>query len=165
MRDVVLRTRSAEETRRLGEKLGRALLAIRHRQPVVVALNGDLGAGKTTFVGGLLAAMGVAGAVRSPTYTLVEPYALGDTMVYHMDLYRLAGAGELDSLALRDLLHADAVLLIEWAERASTGLPPLDLAIHLSYDDAVTPDERTVTLKVGTAAGESLCGSLVAADS
>lgn len=132
----------ADQTSAAGAALGQALLQIRMDHPFIVHLNGELGAGKTTFVRGLLHAMGHADAVRSPTYTLIEPYEFArDAMqlpvlqVIHMDLYRLADAAQLDELGVRDMLLPDTVLLIEWAARAGTRLPPADLAINLVYPD------------------------------
>jgi tRNA threonylcarbamoyladenosine biosynthesis protein TsaE len=99
----------------------------------VLYLHGDLGTGKTTLVRGILRGLGHEGAVRSPTYTLIEPYALGGRQVYHLDLYRLGDAEELEYLGLRDLLGADQLLLVEWPERAAGALPAADLDIRIVY--------------------------------
>jgi tRNA threonylcarbamoyladenosine biosynthesis protein TsaE len=123
---------SAAATRQLGEQLGRALKSTA-RVPEVVGLNGDLGTGKTTFVAGVLAGMGVAGPVRSPTYTLIEPYEAGGRAIYHLDLYRLSGPSDLEGLGVRDLHDNDCTLLIEWAERGISALPPLDLLLEFAY--------------------------------
>jgi len=90
----------------------------------VITLSGELGAGKTTLVRGLLHALGHAGAVRSPTYTLVEPYAFGDWRLLHLDLYRVAGATDLEALGLREELDGATLLVVEWPERASGGCRP-----------------------------------------
>ncbi len=102
----------------------------------ILYLHGELGAGKTTLVRGLLRALGHRGAVKSPTYTLVEPYQFGEWRLFHWDLYRLADAEELEFLGLRDQLDGQATLLIEWPERGQGGLPAADLEIALSYAGA-----------------------------
>ena len=118
------------------EAFGAQLAACCRGGGLLVFLCGDLGAGKTTLVRGLLRAMGHAGAVKSPTYTLLESYRLDGLQVHHFDLYRLAGAGELEWLGIRDLLGADAVCLIEWPERGAGVLPAPDLQLNLVYQGA-----------------------------
>jgi tRNA threonylcarbamoyladenosine biosynthesis protein TsaE len=114
------------------ERLGR-MLAQLHPAPAVIFLSGDLGAGKTTFSRGFIQAYGHRGAVKSPTYTLIEPYELPAGKVYHLDLYRLINPAELDFLGLEDLLAEAGVYLIEWPERAGSLLPPPDLTINLQH--------------------------------
>lgn len=104
----------------------------------VIALSGELGAGKTTFVRGLLRALGHRGAVRSPTYTLVEPYDVDGHRVLHLDLYRLAGAADLTALGLREELDGKTLLLVEWPERAEGALPAPDLSLTFEH----APDGR-----------------------
>ncbi len=87
-------------------------------ESLLVTLSGELGAGKTTLVGGLLAELGHVGPARSPTYTLLEPYRLQGRDITHCDLYRLRHPDELDDLGLRDLRVAGSVLLVEWPEKA-----------------------------------------------
>src|ERR1700690_4471552 len=103
----------------------------------VVYLQGDLGTGKTTCARSLLHALGVAGIVRSPAYTLVESYAGTGIQCIHVDLYRLRGPEELEDLGLRDSLAPGNLLLIEWPERGGAELPPADLVVNLSYRDEV----------------------------
>ena len=108
-------------------------LAPRLRHGGVVFLSGDLGAGKTTLVRALLRALGHDGAVRSPTYAIVEPYRVDGLEVYHLDLYRIADADELEYLGLREWLRPGVLLLVEWPERGLGMLPAPDLHLHLDY--------------------------------
>lgn len=114
----------------LGAELARVL-----DPPRVVTLAGPLGAGKTTLVRACLRALGHAGPVRSPTYTLVETYLLSDRTVHHLDLYRLGDPDELELIGVRDLATADAVWLVEWPERGGDRLPPVDWALELDYGE------------------------------
>ena len=97
----------------------------------IIYLRGDLGAGKTTLVRGLLRALGHRGPVRSPTYTLIEPYEELEPPVHHLDLYRLGDPEELDYLGLRDLLGGESLLLVEWPERGADALPSPDLEVRI----------------------------------
>ncbi len=99
----------------------------------VIYLHGELGAGKTTLVRALLRALGVTGAIRSPTYTLMEPYELGSCRVLHMDLYRLEAA-DLEQLGLDDYPPAETLWLVEWPEKGGQHLPAADIELHLSVD-------------------------------
>lgn len=100
----------------------------------LVTLRGELGAGKTSLVRAVLQAMGHAGAVRSPTYALAEPYLIGGLEVWHLDLYRIADPQELELLGLRDWLRPGVLVLVEWPERAAGWLPPADLEVLLEHD-------------------------------
>ena len=165
-------TRSADQTRAFGAAMGEAIRDAKFERAIVIALNGELGAGKTTLVNGFMRALGVSGAVRSPTYTLIEPYEFeGETagefvgrVVFHLDLYRLADPSELEMLAPRDLLEPRAVLLVEWAERAGAALPHADLTLELAYlknqTELETNTQRVIQVRPGSSAGEALAASL-----
>lgn len=128
---TALALRSAEETTALGAAIAGTLA---DRPGGVIYLQGPLGAGKTTVARGLLRALGVRGAIRSPTYTLLEPYELSGRTLVHLDLYRLADERELEPLGLRDYPPERSWWLIEWPERAAVRLPPPDLAVALDHD-------------------------------
>ena len=117
----------------------------------LLALRGDLGAGKTTFTRGLLRALGVTGAVRSPSYTLVEPYELADRPAYHLDLYRLGDEEEIEYLGLRELDTPGALILVEWPERAPALLAAADLVLDFEH----LADGRRVAVSAGTERGEA----------
>jgi tRNA threonylcarbamoyladenosine biosynthesis protein TsaE len=142
------------------EALGAALALVRAR-PFVVYLEGDLGAGKTTLVRGFLRALGHSGAVRSPTFTLLEPYELASGPVFHLDLYRLADPDELAYLGLRDLVGGKSVLLVEWPERGEGELPVPDLQIVIEH----LADGRRVRLVPVSAAGQAAVDAAIVAES
>ena len=137
----------------VGAKIGAGLTAGN-----VVFLEGELGAAKTTFTRGVLRARGHTGAVKSPTYTLCEPYDLGDTdLVCHLDLYRLSDPEELEFLGFRDYLASGAIVLIEWPSRGEGWLPNPDLKIELSE----TASGRVLCVSALTTSGSQVlkrCG-------
>ena len=122
----------------------------------VVYLRGDLGAGKTTLVRGLLRAAGHGGPVRSPTYTLIEPYELSGCRVLHLDLYRLGDPEELEFIGLRDELGASCLILVEWPDRGRGAMPDADLVVQIDDDGA----SRTAMLMADTGHGRTLMRSL-----
>lgn len=148
---------NAAETRALGARLAMALREADERGALVIGLTGDLGAGKTTLVGGLLEALGHEGVARSPTYTLIEPYRLAGRDVNHCDLYRLRHPSELDDLGLRDLLSPRSLLLVEWPERAEGRLGTLDLSLDLAYVDG----GRSVDITASSDAGRRVLARLL----
>jgi tRNA threonylcarbamoyladenosine biosynthesis protein TsaE len=102
---------------------------------LVIYLHGDLGAGKTSFARALLTALGVGERVKSPTYSLVESYRAGELAAWHLDLYRIADAGELEWLGLDALGDPAALVLVEWPERGTGALPAPDLVVELEHAD------------------------------
>lgn len=109
----------------------------------IVFLRGELGAGKTTLARGILQGLGFTGRVKSPTYTLVEPYGFSGTQVYHFDFYRIYDPRELEFIGLHEILEAGGLKLIEWPERAVGQLPAADLVITITEQDAGRLIEQT----------------------
>ncbi|WP_144983498.1 tRNA (adenosine(37)-N6)-threonylcarbamoyltransferase complex ATPase subunit type 1 TsaE [Halomonas sp. C22] len=134
-----------------GEALGKALEG-RGR----VYLEGDLGTGKTTLTRGILRAYGYQGAVKSPTYTLVEPYELGEQRIYHLDLYRLADPEELEFIGGREVLSDQALCLVEWPSQGAGWLPAPDLWIRLQ----VASPGRLLSLSAETPHGVAALAQL-----
>lgn len=138
------------------------LVALAHRLAVslgeggVVHLQGDLGAGKTTFARALLAALGVGSRVKSPTYSLIESYEANGLRIHHLDLYRIAAADELEFLGLADLISGRYLLLAEWPERGGAALPAPDLIVHLAH----AGPRRELRLESCTDRGRRWLGSL-----
>jgi tRNA threonylcarbamoyladenosine biosynthesis protein TsaE len=125
----------------------------------VIYLEGDLGAGKTTFARALLTSLGVGERVKSPTYSLIESYRAGALDAHHLDLYRIADAGELEWLGLADLWTPRALVLVEWPERGTGSLPPADVVMHFRH----AGDRREMLAEPRSALGERLIAALTGA--
>jgi len=133
-----------------------AVLARSLKGGASVHLIGDLGAGKTTLVRGILQAMGHRGAVKSPTYTLVEPYELAGRQVYHFDLYRLGDPEELEYMGVRDYFDGEALCLVEWPQQGEGYLPAADLTIHIGH----LPLGRQLECRAGGAKGGAILAAI-----
>ncbi len=131
-------------------------LAVAARGGGVIHLEGDLGAGKTTFARALLHALGVGERIKSPTYSLLESYRAGALEAHHLDLYRIAHAAELEWLGLADLWSARALVLVEWPERGRGALAEPDLVLHFAHAGA----QRDVAAEARTERGRQLLGAL-----
>lgn len=134
----------------MGARLGQVL------DQGVVYLEGDLGSGKTTLTRGLIQSLGHQGAVKSPTYTLVEPYLLNGRCIYHFDLYRLADPEELEYIGIRDYFDEGALCLIEWPGKGEGYLPQADLHLYLCAEGA----GRRLVLEARTPPGEAALARL-----
>jgi tRNA threonylcarbamoyladenosine biosynthesis protein TsaE len=148
----------APATEGLGVALARSFPGA--RAGAVVHLRGDLGSGKTTCARSFLHALGVTATVRSPTYTLVDTYSVGELTCVHVDLYRLQTVSEVDELGLRDLTGPGYLMLIEWPEKGASVVPPPDLTLILDY----VGEARAATLAAATEVGRGWL-SILAIDS
>lgn len=142
-----------DETLAFARRFGQCL----HGQGLVF-LQGELGAGKTTFCRGILRGLGYAGAVKSPTFTLVEPYRLGKISVFHFDLYRLGDPNELEYIGFDDYIDRGGLVLVEWPELADGVLPESDLTLELQ----VQGQGRRLTIKANSVHGEHVIRQLQA---
>ena len=133
-----LRSHDPTETQAIGERLGARL-----GPGAVVACTGELGAGKTCFVQGLVRGLGVTGRATSPTFVLVNEYR-GRLAVHHVDAYRVRGPDEMVDIGLLELIDGDGVTIIEWADRVASLLPARTVRVHL---DGLGDDPRTITIR------------------
>lgn len=146
-----MRIHSAEEMEELGRQLAAAGPAA-----IRIHLQGELGAGKTTLVRGYLRGCGYRGNVKSPTYTIIEPYLIEYKRVYHFDLYRIGEPEELEAIGLRDYLDGESRILVEWPERAADLLPQPDLLLVIAIDG----QQRHVVPRPFTEVGRGLLAAL-----
>ncbi|MGF6164968.1 tRNA (adenosine(37)-N6)-threonylcarbamoyltransferase complex ATPase subunit type 1 TsaE [Pseudomonas sp. ACN5] len=122
----------------------------------LIFLEGNLGMGKTTLSRGIIRGLGHVGAVKSPTFTLVEPYEIGDIRAFHFDLYRLVDPEELEFLGIRDYFEDDALCLIEWPDKGAGFLPKPDLTITISPQDS----GRSLKILSQGSRGKAWCAAL-----
>jgi tRNA threonylcarbamoyladenosine biosynthesis protein TsaE len=122
----------------------------------VIALQGPLGAGKTSFARALLRTLGVSGRIKSPTFALLEPYEVAGLTIAHIDLYRMEDPREFDDAGLRDAIADASLALVEWPERAGTNLPAVDLRLRI---EVVEDNSRCVVLEAFTPSGIALLRS------
>jgi tRNA threonylcarbamoyladenosine biosynthesis protein TsaE len=149
--DITLSLKDELATLELGARLASTL-----PPGLVIWLRGDLGAGKTTLTRGLLRGLGYEGKVKSPTYTLVEPYVISGLYLYHFDLYRFVDPEEWDAAGFRDYFNRDSVCLVEWPEKASELLPVPDLEIRLTLSGKGRKVSLSANTEVGTQCLEHL---------
>ena len=148
--DMLLK--NEQQTLRFGRQLGQDLI-----KGCIIYLQGELGSGKTTFVRSLLTGLGYNDKVKSPTYTIVKPYKLGQYDIYHFDLYRLADPEELEYLGIRDYFSENSVVLVEWPDKGWGFLPEPDVVIYLKYVD----DGRNAIIESKSEKGEQLLHNIV----
>jgi tRNA threonylcarbamoyladenosine biosynthesis protein TsaE len=152
MKTRTLETADSPASEALGARIAAYLPALR-----LLYARGPLGAGKTTLVRGLLRGLGHTGTVKSPTFTLIEPYAFPWGMLYHFDLYRLQDPQELELVGLRDYFGGDSVCVVEWPERAGGLLPLPDLDVIMRPDNH---RGRSVQLQAYSHSGEAAVSGL-----
>lgn len=135
---VVIKTKDTEETERLGRRIGEKL-----KKGDVVSLRGSLGAGKTVIAKGIARSLGIGEAIVSPTFTIVQEYD-GKEKLYHLDIYRLSGEDEFESMGGEEFLYPDGITLIEWSEKIDSMLPDSTIYIDVTINDDLT---RSISIR------------------
>lgn len=129
-----LTLRSLEDTKNLGQEIAKEILKRKDKSAFIVFLDGDLGTGKTTLVKEIIFALGIKEKVKSPTFTIIEPYELNNKNIYHIDLYRINDPNELEIIGLREYINeSEAIIFIEWPEKSFGFLKKFDLKISLKH--------------------------------
>ena len=129
-----LTLRSLEDTKNLGQEIAKEIVERKDKSAFIVFLDGDLGTGKTTLVKEIIFALGIKEKVKSPTFTIIEPYELNDKNIYHIDLYRINDPSELETIGLREYLNeSEAIIFIEWPEKSFGFLKKFNLKISLKH--------------------------------
>lgn len=150
---LTLKVLNEQDMNLIGHKIAKASQGVG-----VIYLVGDLGVGKTTISRGVLRGLGYEGTVKSPTYTLVEPYELGPYTVYHFDLYRLKDPEELELMGIRDYFSHPALSLIEWPEQGKNLLPTADLVLTINL---ARPQGRLVSVNPLSEHGQQIADILI----
>ncbi len=144
-------------TEDFAQQLAASFIHVQTELNACITLDGELGAGKTTFVRHLLQALGVTGRVKSPTYAVVEPYEVSVGNIWHFDFYRFTDSQEWEDAGFRDIFASVGLKLCEWPTNAQGMLPIPDIAMHISVDNE---DQRHIALKSHTALGSELLARL-----
>ena len=138
--------RSLKDTKNLGQEIAKEILNRKDKSAFIVFLDGDLGTGKTTLVKEIIFALGIKEKVKSPTFTIIEPYELNNKNIYHIDLYRINDPSELEIIGLREYLNeSDAIIFIEWPEKSFGFIKKFDLKISLKHS---SEKERKCKIKL-----------------
>ena len=141
-----LTLRSLEDTKNLGQEIAKKILKRKDKSAFIVFLDGDLGTGKTTLVKEIIFALGIKEKVKSPTFTIIEPYELNNKNIYHIDLYRINDPSELEIIGLREYLNeSEAIIFIEWPEKSFGFLKKFDLKISLKHS---SEEERNCKIEL-----------------
>ena len=148
---MIITLKNETETTEIGARVASCL-----KGGEVIYLKGELGTGKTTLVRGALNELGHTGNVKSPTYTIVEPYSIDSHVIYHFDLYRLDDPEELESLGIRDYCDGQSICFFEWPEKGGDFLPDADILISLSYQN----EGRALEISAFSEIGDSIIGNL-----